>query len=227
MRRVLLMGALAGLMVIPVFAQRGGRGGGFMPGGDFLLTLPAVQKELKLDDKQKEAVAEITKKQNEARKKAFEDMDFSELGKVMQESQKALAKIRKELKPAQAKRLDQLEVQLAVQGKNPEVFKRDNVAKALNLTTKQKETIKSSLDDLEKDAKELREEAKGDRQKMREIFQKINKLRQETYAKITKSFSEDQTKAFKDLQGDKFEFPKMGFGPGGKGGKKKKDKSDF
>jgi Spy/CpxP family protein refolding chaperone len=228
MRKVLLTAVLVGLLALPLFAQRGGFG---MMGrgmtGEMLLTQASVQKELKLDDKQKEAITEVTKKQMEAFKKAKEDMDFSEIGKAMQEAQKSLAKIRKDLKPAQAKRLNEIEYQQADKNKNAQIFQREDVAKALKLTTKQKDTIKDALGDLEKDQKELFEEAKGDKDKFREVFKKVGKLREETYTKITKSFSEDQKKAWKDLQGEKFE-GKLQFGPGGgKGGKKRKDKSDF
>src|SRR5262249_11352760 len=124
-------------------------------------------------------------------------------------------------------RLDQIEVQVAERLKNADIFKKEHVAKALNLSTKQKETIRESLSDLDKDQKELREEAKGDFQKMRETMQKIQKLRAGTFAKITKGFNDEQKKAWTELKGKEFKM-EMGFGPGG-GGKrgKKKDKSDF
>jgi hypothetical protein len=233
MRKVLLTALLIGLLTVPLFAQRrgGGRGGfgfGGMLTGDMLLSNKSVQTELKFDDDQKKAVAEIAKKQQEAIAKAREDMDFSGIGKIMEESRTAYGKLRKTLKSAQETRLTQIEIQLADRNKSAEVFKRENVAKALKLTDKQKSMIKDTLTSVESDTKELREEAKGDREKFREIQQKIQKLRTEAYTKITKGFSEDQQKAWKEMQGEKFEL-KMDNPFGGRGGKggKKKDKSDF
>src|SRR5262249_40423804 len=108
------------------------------------------------------------------------------------------------------------------------IFKNETVAKGLKLTDKQKSMIKDTLSSVEQDAKELREEAKGDREKMREIFQKIGKLREGAYTKITKSLSDDQKKAWKEMQGGEFgpTMPAFGGRRGGRGGDKK-DKSDF
>jgi uncharacterized coiled-coil DUF342 family protein len=118
----------------------------------------------------------------------------------------------------------QIEVQLATgKNKNPKIFANEGVQKALKFTSKQKDTTKTTLSDLDKDVKEVADDAKGDFKKMRESFTKINELRTEAYTKIEKTLDDDQKKDLGKLGGDKFEL-KMEF-PGLKDfGKKDKDK---
>jgi len=148
--------------------------------------------------------------------------------KAMEESTKALAKVREGLTSTQAKRLTEIEVQLATKNNNPGIFKNAAVVKILKLTDKQKDAIKETLSDLEKDTKEVREEGGKDFRKMGEKIQKLNK---DAYTKITKSLTEDQAKVWKDAGGEKFDYKEenpFGKGKGGKGGKKgKKDKDDL
>jgi len=236
MRKVLLTMALVGLLVIPVLAQF--RGGGFGGGqtGDALLFNKSVQEELKLTDAQKKSLGEVTKAGADLREKgkeAFQDGDKEKgqefFKKAGEETTKALKKFKDGLTTIQTKRFDQIQIQVATKNNDANLFKREDIVKALKLSDKQKETVKETLSELAKDTKEVLDDAKDDfRTKGKAAFTKIGTLRKEAYEKITKTFEPDQTKAFKDMAGDKFELKmeKGKFGKGGKGGKKDK-KDDF
>jgi len=236
MRKVLMTAALVILLVLPVLAQR--RGGGFRgPGGpDMILQNKSVQEELKLDDKQKTALKEISTKQRESMTKAFElfkdgekDKGKEAMTKATEETNKALAKLREGLTSTQAKRLTEIEVQRATATSNPNIFKNAAVVKILKLTDKQKDAVKETVTELDKDRKEVMEDAGKDREKFKEARTKVQKLQKDAFAKITKSLTEDQVKAWKDAAGEKFEY-KENPNPfkGGKGKRgKDKDKDDL
>ncbi len=157
-------------------AMRGFMGGGGMMGRlasspAFLLISEAVQKELKITDKQKEQLKEEQEKQNENRRKMFEDMrdqaqqkggdqggrggrggrgggfDFTamrEMGEKM--AKDAEAGIKKILTAEQSKRL--AEIGLQVEGPIA-IFEREDLTKRLNITAQQKQAyakIKAQLD---------------------------------------------------------------------------------
>ncbi len=240
MRKALMTLALIGLLAIPVLAQFGPFGGGLT--GDQLLTNKGVQDELKLSDDVKKELAEIQKKQGEARAemfKLFREDEKEKAAEVMkksnEESAKALKKIREGLSAKQAARLDQIEIQMATAGKqkNPDVFKMKAVADALKFTDKQKDLVKETLENLAKDTKEVNDDYKEKKGKERfGAFTKINELRGEAYDKIDKELTEDQKAALEKAKGEKFElkfeFPKDGFFKDKKGKKdaKKEDKKD-
>lgn len=220
MRKLLLTVMMATLVVMPVLAQFpfGGMMGRGMDGAQ-LLSLPDVQKDLKLDEDQKKAITEATEARTKAFRSAFQDMDREAMQKAMTDFTKAMTKVKEGLKPQQAKRLLQIEVQVAAKGNQPNIFTNETVQKALKLSDKQKSTVKSMLSELEKDVKELMEDAKGDREKFMGAFKKMQTMGKETFDKITKSFSDEQKQAWKELQGEEFkgELRPAGFRP------KKKD----
>lgn len=224
MRKLLLTMALVAMLVVPAAAQFRGLMGGIT--GEDLLLVEAVQKELKLSDKVKDALGEVRKKAEEAGKaarEAFMDGDTDkarEIGKKGNEERaKALTKVREGLSSDQQKRLTQLEIQTLVRMKLPEAFKHKSVEKVLALTEKQKESLKETMELAAKDVKEIQDDAKGDRKKFFESFKRINEVRGEAFDKITGSLTADQKKALADVQGDKFEFP-MGKGKSKREGKK-------
>jgi Spy/CpxP family protein refolding chaperone len=229
MRKLLLVAALAALMATPILAQRG-RGrprGGFRGGELFILTNKGVQKELKFTDKQKAQLQKIQKASFETFRKAREageDGDKDKAQEIIKKGQEATAKAVKSFKAglntAQAKRLGQIQVQMA----GLRAFAREDVQKALKLTDKQKDQIKDLNDDLAKAMKDIREEAGGDFRKMRGMMKKIRTLQVKAMTKVTKSFSTDQQEAWKELTGKPFEF-RMEFGrrPGGRKPKPKPD----
>jgi hypothetical protein len=234
MRKLWLTLALVGLLALPVLAQRFGGGmfgGGFS--GDALLMNKGVQKELKLDDKQMKALAEISKAADEHRAKAreaFQDGDAEKgkehMQKANEEQAKGLKKFKDTLNSEQQKRFQEIEVNVARQFTNPDIFKHAGVVKALKLTSKQQESLKEAMSDLEKDSKEVMEDAKGDFGKLKGAFKKLQTLRKDTYEKITKGLTDEQQKTLKDIGGEKFEL-KFDKGKFGKGGKNKKKKDDF
>ena len=73
------------------------------------------------------------------------------------------------LKPEQAKRLKQIEVQAA----GLAAFSKDDVQTALKLTDAQKASVKTAADDMQKDIQDLFKDAQGDREKMAAAFKKI------------------------------------------------------
>ena len=224
MRKILLTVVMAALVCLPALAQFRGMG----MGGDMsatLLTIEGVQKEIKLSDDQKAAITKAGKDRTEAFTKAREDMDMEAGQKAQADYTKAIAEVKKALKSEQKKRLLGIEVQVAEKNKTAAIFKNAEVVKALDLTDTQKESIKELMSENEKDAKELFEEAKGDRSKFKGAFEKIQKMSTASYTKISESLSKKQMETWKDLKGEKFEvaFPKGGFNPKGKAKEKKTD----
>jgi len=230
MRKVLLTVALVALLALPLFAQFGRIGGGKMD-ATALISNKSVQDELKLDDDQKKMLKDATDARNTGFREAFQEEDKqAAFKKVTEEFTKSVKKVLDKLSDKQTKRLTEIEIQVATKGKNPTVFTNATVQKELKLTSKQKDTIKDAITDMEKDFKELDDDAKGDFKKMGANFKKKQEMSGDVYGKITKALSDDQTKTLEKLGGDKFELKQDfgGFGKDkkGKGGKNKKDKKD-
>jgi len=229
MRKLMLTMVLVGLLALPVMGQFGFGGRG--QGGDSLLLNKSVQAELKLTDDQKKDLTAIQKKATDEGKKAreaFQDMDFEKGREIMQKVQKetatALTKFKKTLSKTQAKRFLEIEVQLATKNTTPSIFSREEVQTGIKLTEQQKKANKKTLEGLEEDVKEVMDDAKGDFTKMRAAFTKIGKLRKTAYEKITKSLTDEQKKAWKELGGKEFEY-KSDFTRTGKGKDKRKRKA--
>jgi Spy/CpxP family protein refolding chaperone len=237
MRKMILTLALGIGLVLPVVAQfrQGGAGGFGQMTGDALLNNKSVQKELKLTEEQTKQIEELTSAQREAMKEAFQSFreDREKAAEMMKKAQtemtNGLKKVRESFTSEQSKRFSQIKIQVAAKNKDLKIFQDEEVVKALNLTTKQQDTVKETLAGIEKDVQELRDEAKGDFRKMRDIFQKSRELTNEGWDTVVKSLNDDQKKAWEDAQGEKFEL-KMDFGKGGFGKDKKgrdKKKDDF
>src|SRR5262245_32042176 len=217
MRKILMTAALAALLAVPALAQFPGFGR--MGGPEMLLGNKSVQTELKMTDKQKDALKAAQEKMQADFKKAREDMDFEGFRTAMENYGKALKKIKDGLSKDQAKRLNQIEVQNA----GLDAFDRDDVKKALKLTEKQQDAIKDAKKDLQSDVKELLTDARGDREKLTAAFKKVGELRTKATDKVLKSLTADQKKEWDKLTGKKFEMKMEGF-PGFGGGRPKDDK---
>jgi hypothetical protein len=116
--------------------------------------------------------------------------------KVSKATAKALGGI---LKPEQTKRLDQIRNQLD----GIHLFENDKVQKALEFTKEQTAHIKATIEKT-KDKRRLMamvQAAYGSSPELREKMQALNK---EALESITKTFSEPQKKAYKDLVGEPF-----------------------
>ena len=208
MRGVYVKVLAAGLVVLaasPAFAQPPRQRGGFGPPGGMtaapsaaaLLRNDKVQEELNLTDDQK---ADLKKVADAASEKYKDDLEKATMGA---------------LKPEQAKRLKQIEVQSA----GLAAFSKDDVQAALKLTDAQKASVKTAEDDMQKDVQDLLKDAQGDREKMTDAFKKIQELRTDSLDQVVKALNDDQKKTWKDLTGDKFEVAiGGGFGAGGRGG---------
>jgi Spy/CpxP family protein refolding chaperone len=182
--KIALFLGIGALTVGSAAAQRPG-GGGFgrgTPGGpNLILDNKQVQDELKLDKDQ--------------------------VDKIRAAIDKAIAD---NLKPEQAKRLDQIQNQLA----GIRMYSKEKVQAALKLTAEQKDKIKGVGEEVEKKMQELRQS--GDFQGMREKMQTIRKDATESIEKV---LTDDQKKTVKELTGEKFEltFPRPGGGGRGQG----------
>jgi RNA processing factor Prp31 len=243
MRKVILTLVLGALLALPVIAQRGrGMMAGMMGGPDALLMNKSVQEELKFTDKQKSALTELTKKAEdeygEKMREAFQDKDFEKAGelrkKMGEDLTKGIAKFKDTLTSQQAKRYFQIRVQVASTQGNPRIFTDKEVQKALKLTDKQNATVKEAISDLDKDIKELMDDAGKDFQKRFAAMKKQATMQKEYYSKVVKALTDDQRASWKELGGEKFELRMEGFGGGGgkgkgkgKGGKDKKKSDDF
>jgi Spy/CpxP family protein refolding chaperone len=209
--KMVLALAVFGLLVAPALAQRpGGFGFGFggPQAGPALLLNKSVQDELKLSDEVKSKLTKINEKQNEKRREAFQSAagDFEKIREEMQKIGEATNKevtqiIDKDLKPEQAKRFKQIKVQVA----GVQAFLEPDVQKELKLTDKQKADAKAAIDDVQKDVRELFQEAQGNPEKMREVGKKVQALRQEAFDKVAGTLSADQKKTWAEMTGPKFE----------------------
>jgi 2'-5' RNA ligase len=199
--KVSLALGLAVLLARPAVAQfRGGGGGGI--GG--LLTNKSVQEELKLDKDQVDKVAEALKKvredlKDEMAKLRDRDTPREEratlMRKVGEAEHKALDGI---LKAEQTKRLHQIQLQLEGVG----AFANAETQKALNLTDKQKEDLKAIQEDLQKEQREIFQNAGDDRQA---AFKKIQTLRKDKLDAALKVLTDEQKKTYKEMTGEHFE----------------------
>ncbi len=210
MRRVHTTLLTIGLMVLaasPALAQRqpGGRfGGNRQVGPAQLLAIPEVLTEIKATDDEKAAVAKITDKYKDDIAAARTNMDRQKATDLQKQENDDIVKAIPDIfKPDQVKRLNQL----IVQRESLQAFTKDDVATALKLTDDQKKSIKSTVDDLQKDSQDLFQGAQGDRTKMAEIRTKIQTMNKDALDKVVNGLTDDQKKEWKELTGEKFDFP--------------------
>jgi hypothetical protein len=189
---------MALLLSSPAMAQQ--RGGG----NQFILLNKSVQEELKVEQAQIDKATEAFKKFSEDNKdlvaklrdRNLSQEDRAEARKQMTEAtQKIAADV---LKPEQLKRLKEIQLQQAGIG----AFNRADSQKALNLTDKQKDELKTIADDLRKQSAEIRQNAGTNRQEAREKTQALTKDKMEAALKV---LTDDQKKTWKDLLGASFE----------------------
>jgi hypothetical protein len=206
MRAITAKALTVGLILLaasPAFAQRGGFGNRTRGAAD-LVAIDKVQDELKLTDDQKAAFTKITDKYKDDLASARQNMDRQKMADLRKQQNADIEKAAPDvLKPDQLKRFKQLEVQIA----GIQAFEKDDVQTALKLTDDQKKTIKQSSEDLQKDITDLFQNVGQDRDKRREAMTKVRTMQQDAMDKVVTGLSDDQKKTWKDLNGDKFEFP--------------------
>jgi len=223
MQRIVTRGlavALFALVVSPVLAQRQpGPGAGFGGQGiGTLVTNKSVQEELKLTEEQvtalKTAGEGVREKFKADLDKAREGKDrekMTELFKTMsEESNKVMTKaVAEHLKPEQAKRLKQIELQVA----GTRALTREDVQKELKLSEKQVGEIKAIGEEAQKDVTDLFKDAGGDRTKMQEARTKIQAIQKESAEKAMGKLSAEQKTHWQEMTGAKFELKQGGGRP--------------
>jgi hypothetical protein len=193
---------VAVLVAGPAMAQRpGGFGGGM--GAGLLATNKSVQEELKMDKDQVDKASECLKKFSEDNKDDLaklrnRDTSREDREAVMKKLNEAGQKLAADvLKPDQLKRFKQIQLQQ----EGPSAFANADTQKALNLTDKQKEELKTISEDYSKQARELRPTGGN----FQEVAEKRMALRKEKLDAALKVLSDDQKKTYKELTGAPFE----------------------
>jgi hypothetical protein len=209
LRSTLAALCLSALLASPAFAQGRGFGMGMGTGLPVrLLTVEKVQKELALDDSQIEKSKTLAADVQAKGRSNFEQLQGlegeerikkgQEIGKQMaEENKKALSAF---LKPDQIKRLRQL----GLQQRGGMAFNDPEVQKELKFTGAQTEKVKSSVQDMMSQMREIFQNAGDDRAAAREKMQTLNK---EFTEKMKADLTDDQKKSYKELLGAPFEFP--------------------
>jgi len=202
----------AGVLVLaasPVVAQ--GPRGGFRPSPLMLLGQKSVQEELKLSPDQVQKVQAAVEKQMESFQ-GFRDLSDEERGKKMQEMAKENEKfVADNLKPDQAKRLQQI----ALQQQGGRALSDEKVAKELNLTDDQKGKIKDILEDTGNQVRELFQSGFSE-----ETRTKVRELNNAATEKTLGLLTADQKTKWKEMTGEPFK-GEIRFGPPGGGGNRK------
>jgi hypothetical protein len=187
---------------------QGGGGFGMMGGGGpiGLLGNASVQKELKLDDAQKEkaqALATSTREKMMGLRDQLTDLQGQERMTKQQELAKpinegAMKEAHAFLKAEQVKRLH--EISLQQRGAN--ALSDPEVAKKLKVTDEQAAKVKTILADSQSEMRELFQSAGDDRQA---AMTKVQALRKETNTKVLALLTDSQKKTWKEMTGEPFE----------------------
>ena len=198
-------------------AQGGGMGMGMGMGmtGPGMISLPAVEKELKLTNEQKEkakSFAEEYREKGQEMRSQLEGLDRDERMAKMQELTRAhyttgMKDVEAMLKPEQTKRFKQI----VFQTRGTENFTDPAIVKMLKMTDAQKDKVKNALESSQSEMREAMQDAQGDRQ---EMATQMTKIRKETTAKVMALMSPEQITMYNDMAGEKFDLPAMPMGRG-------------
>ncbi len=216
LRSVVAVGMVAALASLAWAQQQrtpAPRGAGAALGGFNLITVPAVQKELKLDDaqvKKADALAERMKQRfgvDRAKLKGLSpDEQLKRLptvaGPHYEEGMKGL---RGFLRPEQVDRFDQI----LFQQRGATAMLEPNVSKALQLTDEQARKVAELVADARNRQKELMQSGQAD---PRSAMPKLEAIAKETNGNALALLSESQKKTWAGLTGEPFE-PKAEEGP--------------
>jgi hypothetical protein len=226
-RRSFLIAAVALAVASPAMAQggggrRGGFGGGFGGGGGglFMLMIPEVQKELKLEETQIELLRGLMPQRGQGGRRGGED--FRNLSE--EERAKRIAEFRAEAEKRQAEQekkigeiLDAKQVvrykQLGIQRAGIRAISQKPVADQLKLTPDQRTKVQAAL---EAEGPAMRALFQGGAEGQRPDFQvlgpKMQEIRTATDAKLNAIMTSAQKTQFAGMQGAPFKFPEGGFG---------------
>jgi hypothetical protein len=215
--------ALAVGTAVPSQAQgqgRGFRGRGGFGGPGFLLRMPEVQKELKLEAAQVELLNALQHNRPQFNREEFQNLSQDERRKRFEamraEQEKKVAEI---LNKDQVARLKQLELQQ----EGVRALGRTEVANALKLSADQK----SKIDKINEEERAAMQQAfqgfrnnngqQPSQEDRRAAFEKIQAMRTANEAKILGVLTDGQKKQFEAMQGPKFTFPERRRGRGNNG----------
>lgn len=216
MRRLMRLALAVGVLTLaasPIIAQGPG---GFRPSPLMLLGQKSVQEELKLTPDQIQKVEAAGAKQRESFQ-GFRDLSEEERTKRFQEMTKENEKfVAENLKPDQAKRLNQISLQRQGAGSLAD----EKVAKELNLTDDQKVKIKDILEDSRNQIQELFQGGFNE-----EARTKSQEIRNAATAKALALLTADQKTKWKEMTGEPFK-GEIRFGPPGGGGGRGNQKKD-
>jgi hypothetical protein len=203
----LAVGVVALVAHLAAAQQPRGRGGFGGLGG--LIDNKDVQKELGLTEDQVEKAKKVAMEVQEKHREDFTKLQdlpqeergpkFMELGaQIRDETLKGLGDV---LKPEQTKRLKQITLQQTARFMGPGIFLTPEVEKALSLTDKQKDDLKTMRDDYRKQAQELRQGGFNP-----ENIKKMDEMRKEAMSNAVKVLDDKQKKEWEELTGKEFEF---------------------
>lgn len=244
----LVMGTLVCLAVVAMcstsaMAQRrgGGRrgGGGFGFGGfggggmnpTMMLSFgnEQLQKELKIDDEQKEKIKTIAEEARSAGGgfRDFRDLSEEERNKRFEEMRKRGEETNKKieglLKPEQLARLRGIYLQIG----GTAALTDPEIAKELKLSDDTVKQIKTISEEIGKKRREIRGKMRDasdeERTKLREESEKLGKeATEESLAQL----SPEQKAQVEKMKGDKFELDRSAWGRGGGGGRRRNRDND-
>ena len=175
--------------------------------GDFLLLLnPSVQDELKLDKDQRDRLAKLPETVRARHKQAHDQLqkdikeDQEKTAKATEEFyKKADAELGRILKPEQARRLKQIQLQL--QGLS--AFFDTNIVEALKLTEKQQRELRKLREALSRDASEIRTKSMKDGPvKAPPPFMEMAAMDSKATAKAVELLNDQQKSTWKELTGE-------------------------
>ena len=193
--------------------QRRGQGRGRFGGGGFqvsnwqLVQADQVQQELKLADDQKQTVEQIAQETGGKMREAREGGQEGGYREISQQADEQVAGV---LKQDQAKRLDEIRLQVNGLGAVP----RDReLAQKLKVSPEQREEISEVLQKQSEKYREAFAQGEGIRERMEE-------LRKETNEQLLAVLTDEQKQQWKEMTGKPFELDRSqlfrGFG-GGRG----------
>ena len=206
--------------------QRGQRGQGGGPGGGGMMMAGAnlgqlvqsktVRDELKLTEDQVGKLKEWAEAQPAKMREVFQNAggDRDAMREKFAEIQKTASKeVGEILKPEQAKRLKQIEFQMAgVRG-----LMSPDAQKSLDITEDQKEKLQSAMTDMGKDMRELAEEygvrgfggRPADADKAKEFEKKSAQLTKDATSQVMKLMTDEQKKKYAELSGEPIDVAKV------------------
>lgn len=233
MHRLFFLAFVSALLVTSADAQQprgpgGGRFGGF--GGTSIMAIEEVQKELGLNDSQKQQIKELAESIQKQMQGSFNRQDFQNLSedarqKLREDARQKGADLQKQAleqlgKILDAKQLERFQ-QLRLQRDGISSITDAAVADKLGLTPEQRSQAAKLIADVRTATfgGGRRGGGQSTDEERRQAFEKMRADREKLTADLTALLNDQQKAQWATLQGAKFEFPRPNFGgPGGRRG---------